>query len=71
MCMSSFLLDIDQNNFVCGYFLLPSDIDRSIIYVYHRKYLNIVIVWKLVTLWQFPLLKKIFKFSSFFKFMNI
>mgnify|MGYP000712365633 CR=1 FL=1 len=32
------LLDTDQNSFVCGRFSLPSDIHRSIIYAYHRKY---------------------------------
>ena len=34
------------------------DIHPSIIYAYHRKYLNIINVRKLVSLWQFTLLKK-------------
>jgi len=40
MRTSLFLVDTDQNIFVCGRFALPSDIHRSIIYAYHRKYLN-------------------------------
>jgi len=44
----SFFVDTDENIFACGRFLLPSDFNRSIIYAYHRKYLNIVNVWKLV-----------------------
>ena len=32
MRMSTFLVDTDQNSFVCGRFSLPSDIHRSIGY---------------------------------------
>ena len=42
MHTSSFLVDTDQNMFVCGRFLLPSHIHQSIIYACHPKYLNIV-----------------------------
>ena len=50
------------NVFVCGCLSLPSDIHRSIIYAYHRKYLNIIDVGKLVQLRQFPFLEKIYSF---------
>jgi len=57
MRTSSFLVDTDQNSFVCRRFSLLFDIHQSIIYALHRKYLNIVNVQKLVELLQFPLLK--------------
>jgi len=40
------LVDTEQNIFACGGVSLPSDIHQSIIYAYHRKYLNIVNVRK-------------------------
>jgi len=57
MRTSSFLLavDTDQNIFVYEPISFPSDIHQSIIYAYHRKYLNIVNVWKLI----FRFLKKL------------
>ena len=45
------LVDTDQNIFVCGPFslsFLSRPFHRSVIYAYHRKYLNIVNVRKLV-----------------------
>mgnify|MGYP000100228595 CR=1 FL=1 len=42
------LVDTDQNSFVCRCFSLKPDIHQSIIYAYHRNYLNIVHVQKLV-----------------------
>ena len=42
MHTSSFLVDTDQNMFVCGRFSLASNIHRSMMYAYRRKYLNIV-----------------------------
>ena len=62
------LVDTDQKLFVNGRFSLPSDIHRSIMYAYHRCYLNIVNFRKLVSLRQYPLLKKT---ASFFNFLNI
>ena len=42
------LVYTDQNIFVCGHFSLPTEFHLSITYAYHRKYLNIVSVRKLV-----------------------
>jgi len=49
-------VDTDPN--ICVLWTLPSDIHRSMIYAYHRKYLNIVNVR------QFPLLKKTSSFQK-------
>jgi len=46
-----FNIDTIQYNtifFICGRFSLPFDIHRAIVYAYHRKYLNIANVRKLV-----------------------
>ena len=48
--------------FVCGHFSLPSDIHRSIMYAYRRKYLDILNVRKPVKLRQK---------GFFLKFINI
>ena len=48
MRTSSILVDTDQNMFVWGRFSLPSNIHRSMMYAYRRKYLNIVNVRKLI-----------------------
>ena len=48
MRTSSFLEDTYQNSLIFWRFLLQSDIHRSVSYAYHRKYLNILNVRKLV-----------------------
>ena len=48
MRMSFFLVDTDENIFVCTRFSLLSDIHQFVIYAYHHKYMNIVNVPKLV-----------------------
>jgi len=48
MHSSSFLVDTDQKIFCLRLFSLLPDIHLSIIYAYHRKYLNITNDWKLV-----------------------